>query len=116
MLKVENVQVFGLEAAIRGMRNPLNSWSKSDSEYVIQNSEDVEFGYEPNYEYEVGEADLILMKRLAKAGTEHRKSSYAGFISVPLCVCMVCPRVFAYGYGYLYRCQGQEWKCCFRER
>lgn len=73
MLKVENVQVFGLEAAIRGMRNPLNSWSKSDSEYVIQNLEDVEFGYEPNYEYEIGEADLILMKRLAKAGTEHRK-------------------------------------------
>lgn len=73
MLKVENVQVFGLEAAIRGMRNPLNSWSKSDSEYVIQNLEDVEFGYEPNYEYKVGKADLNLMKKLAKAGTEHRK-------------------------------------------
>ena len=62
MIKVENTEVFGWEAAIRGMRNPLDSWAKSDS-------------YRDNVtgEFQVGEADLSLMKRLVKAGSDHSK-------------------------------------------
>jgi len=73
MLKVENTAVYGWEAAIRGMRNPMNSWDKSDSGLTVMNPTDVEFGYEPNYEYIIGENDLNLMKTLAKAGTDHGK-------------------------------------------
>ena len=64
---------MGFEHAIRGMRNPMNSWNKSDSGTEIMNPTDVEFGYEPNYEYVIGENDIGLMKRLFKAGTDHRK-------------------------------------------
>ena len=60
MIKVENVEVWGFEHAIRGMRNPMNSWDKSDS-------------YGASNRYVIGENDLSLMKRLYKGGTEHRK-------------------------------------------
>lgn len=68
MIKIENVEVVGLKAAIRGMRNPMNSWDKSDSYSpectdVAHNSSN----------YIVGEKDLDLMRRLRKAGTDHRK-------------------------------------------
>lgn len=62
MIKVENVDVWGFEHAIRGMRNPLNSWSKSDSAYSGQACKFI-----------VGPNDLGLMQRLYKAGPEHRK-------------------------------------------
>lgn len=73
MLKIEHIEVFNLEGAIRGMRNPLNSWDKSDSGLQVMNPGDVEFGYEPNYEYIIGPADLALMRKLVKAGSDHRK-------------------------------------------
>lgn len=73
MIKIENVDVYGFEASIRGMRNPMNSHDKSDSGLVIMNPTDVEFGYEPNYEYVIGENDLKLMKSLSKAGSDHAK-------------------------------------------
>jgi hypothetical protein len=73
MLKIENTEVYGWEAAIRGMRNPMNSWDQSDSGLKIMNPGDVEVGYEPIYEYVVGEKDIDLMHRLRKAGTDHRK-------------------------------------------
>ena len=73
MIKIENVEVFGWEATIRGMRNPMNSWDKSDSGLQVMNPDDVEFGYEPNYEYIIGESDLKLMKSLSKAGSDHGK-------------------------------------------
>lgn len=73
MLHIDNVEVFGWEAAIRGMRNPMNSWNKSDSGNVILNESDVEFGYPPNIEYRVGQNDLKLMHSLVKSGTDHRK-------------------------------------------
>ena len=60
MVKLEQTDVYGWEAAIRGMRNPMNSWAKSDS-----NFEHAWLG--------VGEADLELMKRLAKGGAVHAK-------------------------------------------
>lgn len=73
MLHIDNVEVFGWEAAIRGMRNPMNSWNKSDSGNVILNESDVEFGYPPNIEYRVGQNDLKLMHSLVKSGTDHSK-------------------------------------------
>ena len=73
MIKLKNTDVYGWEAAIRGARNPMNSWDKSDSGLTIMNPGDVEFGYEPNYEYIIGENDLKLMKSLSKAGNDHGK-------------------------------------------
>lgn len=73
MIKLENVDVFGWEAAIRGMRNPMNSWDKSDSGLVIVNEEDRELGYDPIFEYHIGKNDLALMKSLSKAGNDHAK-------------------------------------------
>jgi len=66
MIKIENVEVYGFEAAVRAARNPLSSWSKSDSGYVASGEH-----YE-NVDYVVGPNDLDLMKRLVKAGVSHR--------------------------------------------
>lgn len=71
MIKIENVEVVGWEATIRGMRNPLNSWHKSDSKQVPSMLED-EQTYIPAH-FEVGPNDKDLMKRLRNAGTDHRK-------------------------------------------
>lgn len=73
MIKFENTEVVGWEHAIRGMRNPLNSWARSDSEWTVMNPSDYELGYDPNYEYVIGENDHDLMMRLRNAGTDHRK-------------------------------------------
>ena len=77
MIKIEHTQVFGWEAAIRGMRNPLNSWDKSDSEFCILGSSDYEGSIAVDYDCEwttyIGPNDQDLMKRLRKAGTDHRK-------------------------------------------
>ena len=62
MIKIENVEVVGWESAIRGMRNPMNSWDKSDS------CKNFDTGV-----IAIGNNDLDLMKRLVKAGTDHRK-------------------------------------------
>ena len=74
MLKLENTEVMGWEHAIRGMRNPMNSWEKSDSGYrcpYYGNNERVCSGCKENIC--VGPNDLDLMKRLRNAGTDHRK-------------------------------------------
>ena len=72
MIEFENVEVFGFEAAIRGMRNPLNSWDKSDSTFT-----DVFEDYEFHDYYmkcaDIGDNDLDLMKKLIAAGTDHSK-------------------------------------------
>ena len=70
MLKIENTEVTGWEAAIRGMRNPMNSWDKSDSYHWSAKLKDDKY---PKERYEVGDADLNLMKRLAKAGSTDAK-------------------------------------------
>lgn len=72
MIKIEKQEVFNFEGAIRGMRNPLNSWDKSDSVY------------ENPFGFNIGEADLNLMKRLYKGGTEHRKFMRQIFISMDI--------------------------------
>ena len=68
MIKITNTQVVGWEAAIRGMRNPMNSWEKSDSNW---NGTYNFFNGTP--EWEIGPADRDLMMRLVKAGDEHAK-------------------------------------------
>ncbi len=74
MIKIENVEVFGWKAAIRGMRNPMNSWDKSDSCWLPLNDgagHPVDDGSKP--EFFAGNNDFTLMKKLAAAGTDHRK-------------------------------------------
>ena len=66
MLKIENTETYGWEAAIRGMRNPKNSWDKSDSDWYIVDEDN-------NMKFIIGPNDLKLMKTLAKAGSDHGK-------------------------------------------
>ena len=68
MIKIENVYVFGWEAAIRGMRNPMNSWDRSDS-FVCEGG-DACVG---DCYSRIGNADHALMKKLVKAGSDHAK-------------------------------------------
>lgn len=68
MIELEHTETMGWEAAIRGMRNPHNSWDKSDSKYLRQ-----EDGHIIASRYEIGPNDHDLMMRLVKAGTDHRK-------------------------------------------
>ena len=67
MLKIEHTEVLGWEHAIRGMRNPMNSWEKSDSWYTTDD------GTPDHPNVHIGLNDLDLMKRLRNAGTDHRK-------------------------------------------
>lgn len=70
MIKIEKTEVYGWEAAIRGMRNPMNSWGKSDSGYKpvrIPPFNDIK------NMYVVGDRDLSLMKKLAAGGSVHAK-------------------------------------------
>ena len=60
MIKIENIDVYGWDAVIRGARNPMNSWDRMDSGYN-------------NGEFEIGENDYDLLRRLTIAGSEHRK-------------------------------------------
>lgn len=81
MLKIENTEVVGWEAAVRGMRNPLNSWEKSDSrfgcgndnEYFCDNCSSSFHCTSLKKTYNIGPNDLDLMTRLRNAGTDHRK-------------------------------------------
>ena len=61
MISLSNAVVFGWHSAIMGMRNPMNSWPKSDSVFYS------------DFSCQIGQNDLDLMKTLIKAGTEHRK-------------------------------------------
>ena len=90
MIKFEKTEVVGWEAAIRGMRNPMNSWDKSDTGYIKKCSTckyyDEDDGVcraddwsgqpintENCYEFKIGPNDLKLMMKLRKAGPDHRK-------------------------------------------
>lgn len=88
-IKIENVEVMGWEAAIRGARNPMNSWEKSDSCFGENCSQHYcsDFcgssgceGYTDSKGFTIGPNDLGLMKRLCKAGTDHRK--FMRFVTV----------------------------------
>ena len=84
MIKLKNTDVYGFEAAIRGMRNPWNSWEKSDSVYSdahnceeCAHKEDFSVCHSnPIYncfDFIIGDNDLALMKKLVSAGTDHSK-------------------------------------------
>ena len=76
MIKIENAEVIGWEAAVRGMRNPLNSWDKSDSDNSCPMSYDnggCDCCDYCSINFQVGPNDKDLMKRLRLAGTDHRK-------------------------------------------
>ena len=72
MIKIERTSVMNFENAIRGARNPLNSWARMDSEY------------NENGEYRLGDNDLDLARRLAHAGSDHRKFLRMIFVSVDI--------------------------------
>ena len=74
MIKIENVVAPSAEqweAIIRGTRNPMNSWDKSDSYKTYIENEQT--GQRADFEFFVGDEDLKLMQKLVKAGTDHRK-------------------------------------------
>lgn len=76
MLKIENVDIVGWETAIRGMRNPMNSWAKSDTFFFCPSQGDIrKIGEGPNLELmsEIGPNDANLMMKLRNCGTDHRK-------------------------------------------
>ena len=81
MIKIKNTDVYGFEAAIRGMRNPMNSWDKSDSTWDMVCDEDRELTESGEHiyqticrdEFEVGANDLKLMQNLSRAGNDHAK-------------------------------------------
>ena len=72
MLKIERDSVMNLENAMRGARNPMNSWNRMDSYYDEEGN------------YQLGENDLDLAKRLRKAGSDHRKFMRQIFVSVDI--------------------------------
>lgn len=72
MIILERTSVMNLENAVRGARNPMNSWGRMDS------------GYNENHEYILGPNDLDLAKRLRKAGSDHRKFIRQIFVSVDI--------------------------------
>ena len=72
MILIEHAEVMNLEGAIRGARNPLNSWSRIDS------------AYDENGNYVLGQNDLDLAKRLCKAGSDHRKFIRQILVSVDI--------------------------------
>ena len=72
MIKIEHTDVYGFESAIRGMRNPMNSWDKSDSYWGLSEDESPINPCDEPFFF-VGENDLKLMKSLSKAGSDHAK-------------------------------------------
>lgn len=77
MIRISNIETWGFEAAVRGMRNPYDSWAKSDSSW----GDNMLTGLP---EYGVGESDLGLMKKLFQAGSEHRKYLRSIYISMDI--------------------------------
>lgn len=78
MIKIEKTEIFGWRAAIRGMRNPMNSWLKSDSSPCVAGPRCDGCGYEPfclegEKVYYIGDNDLKLMRALVKGGDDHAK-------------------------------------------
>ena len=75
MIKIENLRTYGWMSAVHGMRNPMNSWDKSDS-YETHGENGDQFFF--------GENDLALAKKLAQAGPDHRKFLRQIFVSMDI--------------------------------
>ena len=91
MIKFENTEIMNFECAIRGMRNPMNSWEKSDSHFCDEDCPHVMNGTEPAlecnngvYDFCIGKNDFALMKNLVKAGSDHRKFLRQILVSVDI--------------------------------
>lgn len=78
-MKFENTEVWGFRHAIRGMRNPMNSWDKSDSGYIAPRG-----NVRLPIVFDIGENDMKLAQKLIRAGTEHRKFMRQIFVSVDI--------------------------------
>ena len=78
MIKLEHLKVFNLEGALRGMRNPMNSWEKSDSFKADEGMSS------RGADYVIGEADMTLARSLVKSGSDHRKFMRQIFVSVDI--------------------------------
>ena len=74
-MKFKNTQVYNIDGALRAMRNPLESWDKSDSCWISVNH---------NAKYVIGENDMKLAQKLIRAGSEHRKFMRQIFVSVDI--------------------------------
>ena len=81
MIDITNTKIFGYEAAIRGMRNPMNSWDKSDSGCGCSHEYEI-FGNCDLCDKYIGKQDYNLMLKLSKAGTDHAK--FMRYINVTL--------------------------------
>lgn len=82
MIKIERTSVMNFENAVRGARNPMNSWDKSDSYTThIENPETLNTA---PFQFFMGENDLALTKRLTKSGSDHRKFLRQIFVSVDI--------------------------------
>lgn len=86
MIKFKNTDVWGFEHALRGMRNPMNSWNKSDSKYCgdFDSCEKCNLRIDTCDAYLIGENDMNLAHRLIKGGSEHRKFLRQIFVSVDI--------------------------------
>lgn len=75
MIKLQNIETYGWEAAIRGMRNPMNSWDKSDSRFekIQEDPAITQVEYFGIYGFTIGDNDRQLMRQLVAAGTDHSK-------------------------------------------
>lgn len=93
-MNITNTEVWGFKHALRGMRNPMNSWDKSDSNYCMLNSEydcnecptnqNCPMNMSADHAYVIGKNDLQLAQRLVIAGGEHRKFMRQIFVSVDI--------------------------------
>ena len=80
MITLNHCEVSGWEAAIRGMRNPMNSWDKSDTDFSLSGMQSMGGILVPT----IGDNDLTLMKKLVKAGSDHRKFMRQIFVSMDI--------------------------------
>lgn len=86
-MRFSNTDTWGFKHAVRGMRNPMNSWEKSDSGSPIieyeKHDDEVKAVYDEN-NFNIGTKDIELMQRLIKGGTEHRKFMRQIMVSVDI--------------------------------
>ena len=113
MIKIENTDVYGFEAAIRGMRSPLNSWAKSDSKWCVEPSEECLTceNVQCYDRFVLGVNDLKLMRNLAKAGNDHGK--FARMINV---TCDITAPVYIWAEIDTYKVSTVRNSCSFMHK
>ena len=98
MIRIDNLQIYGIESAMRGMRNPMNSWHLNDTTDIF-----------------IGDNDLQLLKQLIKAGADHRKVLRQVFISCDITAPLYWWKEFdTYKVGVTVNSQSTMHKLCSR--